>query len=393
MKKIVYLTTFILAISLYSQEISSWGPYYIPQEMYGEEETAPETDGNNYSPNYPNYEERYVLWDLNRSRIAPHKMPNDDYQHSQFEYCTNWGVCFDPVKPLNYNLELSRAARFHSYDMGDNGCFQHESCDGTDTFTRINGYYSGYSTAGENIGMGSQYTDVTWGLINEHNNVSTQHPDGHRQNIYTSAFNEVGLGYLIVNGKPYFTEDFGGKSSVSTQTVTAGIHFPQRVNVGTAINFSAIFFDDGDKPAKAAKVIIGIMENGILSRKTELLMDMTEYTTPTDEKKPTWFAAEYKKSLEIQEKGCHLYRFMFVKDSGTIIYYPEEGSLLFGVGKDCKDATGSPIIYTTDEITIEQESSDGGCTFNSNNQYISLLFLLFAITPIVLIRKKINNNR
>ncbi len=388
MKKIFFLTIFMIAISLNAQEISSsWGPHNIPQKMYGEEEVAPENDGKNYSPNYPNYEERYVLWDLNRSRIAPHKMPNDDYQHTQFSNCTNWGVCFNPVKPLNYNLDLSRAARYHSFDMGKNGCFQHESCDGIGTFDRIGRYYSGYTTAGENIGMGSQYTDVTWGLINEHNNVSTQHPDGHRQNIYHSAFNEVGLGYLIVNGKPYFTEDFGGKTSLSTQTITAGIHFPQRVNVGTAINFSAIFFDEGDKEAKSAKVIIGIMENGILSNKIESKLTKTEYTTPTDDKKPTWFAGEYKTSIEVQEKGCHLYRFMFVKDSGTVVYYPDEGSLLFGVGKDCKDATGEAIIYTSDEINVEQESSEGGCSFGIKNQNSVLVFSFIFIIFFVL-RKK-----
>src|SRR5207253_8095831 len=85
---------------------------------------------------FPNYDERVVLYATNRARVDPAK--------------EGWSS-YAAVAPLQWNLQLNQSARAHSTDMRDTPCFQHNSCDGTDIWKRITGYYtSGYQFIGEN---------------------------------------------------------------------------------------------------------------------------------------------------------------------------------------------------------------------------------------------------
>ncbi len=101
--------------------------------------------------------------------------------------------------PLYIDVALTEAARYHSDDMRKNGCFQHDSCDGTDTWVRIDRYYDDANAGlGENIAYGStdaRYMVMSMWMCSE---------SGHRANIMSGDFNEMGGGV----SKDYMTQDF-----------------------------------------------------------------------------------------------------------------------------------------------------------------------------------------
>lgn len=146
---------------------------------------------------FPSAEERaLVLW-TNAARVAPTEHTGD-YRSGG---CSPDDFSSDekkPQKPLYLDLGLTEAARYHSDDMRKNGCFQHESCDGTDTWARIGRYYNDGSYLGENIAYGSadpKYTVLSMWMCST---------SGHRANIMTGDYNEMGGGV----SKDYMTQDF-----------------------------------------------------------------------------------------------------------------------------------------------------------------------------------------
>src|SRR5439155_15337796 len=126
----------------------------------------------------PSYQERFSLYVADRARAEPAR--------------TGWDE-FDPVPPLLWNDQLAQAARAHSEDMRDTPCFSHNSCDGTDPFKRIMSFYKGTAQAmGENIaaGVDSAETVIEESWINEVGARPGEH--GHRDNMFSSDFNQVG---------------------------------------------------------------------------------------------------------------------------------------------------------------------------------------------------------
>jgi hypothetical protein len=97
---------------------------------YGE----PDADG------LPNHKERLLHVLTNQLRQAPHEWPNWDTSLASD----------DPRPPLAHNAGLAEAARFHADDMKANGCFTHESCDGTTFNARVARYFNG-AGASENL--------------------------------------------------------------------------------------------------------------------------------------------------------------------------------------------------------------------------------------------------
>jgi uncharacterized protein YkwD len=102
---------------------------------------------------------------------------------------------------LAINAKLTASAQAHSADMAARNYFAHESQDGRTPFDRMkaNGY--SYSAAAENIAMG-QLTpaEVVTAWMNS---------AGHRANILNCTYVDIGVGYAIGNGAPYWTQDFG----------------------------------------------------------------------------------------------------------------------------------------------------------------------------------------
>lgn len=149
---------------------------------------------------FPSAEEQSLLLWTNAARVAPEAF-TDEYQAGG---CSTGDFSDDeltPKAPLYIDLDLTEVARVHSTDMAENGCFQHESCDGTDTWERIGEYYTDPASAlGENIanGYGTPRTTVLSGWMCS--------DSGHRANIMSGDFNEMGPG---VDGE-FMTQDFAG---------------------------------------------------------------------------------------------------------------------------------------------------------------------------------------
>ena len=105
------------------------------------------------------------------------------------------------LKPLTYNWELSRVARYKSQDMKDRGYFSHTSPTYGSPFQMIKSFGISYRTAGENIAKGYASPEA---VVNGWMNSS-----GHRANILNSSFTEIGVGY--VQSGNYWTQMFIGR--------------------------------------------------------------------------------------------------------------------------------------------------------------------------------------
>lgn len=104
------------------------------------------------------------------------------------------------LKPLSYNWELSRVARFKSQDMKDHRYFAHNSPVYGTPFQMIRNFGISFRTAGENIAKGYRTPQaVVDGWMNS---------SGHRANILNAAYTQIGVGY-VADGN-YWTQMFIG---------------------------------------------------------------------------------------------------------------------------------------------------------------------------------------
>jgi uncharacterized protein YkwD len=121
------------------------------------------------------------------------------------------------LAPLKRVPSLDDAARYHSKDMAQDDYFDHDSYDRSggslvyacNTWARLGSYYTGWTSAGENIAAG-YFTpaDVMSGWMNS---------QGHRENILRTSFWEIGVGYFEGAGSyytRYWTQDFGRRFGV-----------------------------------------------------------------------------------------------------------------------------------------------------------------------------------
>ena len=105
------------------------------------------------------------------------------------------------LKPLTYDWELSRVARYKSQDMKDNRYFSHTSPIYGSPFQMIKNFGISYRTAGENIAQGYATPQA---VVNGWMNSS-----GHRANILNASYTHIGVGY-VANGR-YWTQMFIGR--------------------------------------------------------------------------------------------------------------------------------------------------------------------------------------
>ncbi len=115
------------------------------------------------------------------------------------------------LPPLTLNAMLSDAAQQHSDDMATNHFMNHNGSDGSSPFDRIKNAGYQYSFAGENIAAGQQTPEDAMSIwINE-----VPPNDGHRKNILSPDFQEIGIGYSFNPDdrfQHYWTQDFGTQS-------------------------------------------------------------------------------------------------------------------------------------------------------------------------------------
>jgi uncharacterized protein YkwD len=95
------------------------------------------------------------------------------------------------LKPLKLNRELTAAARQHTFEMVDDGYFQHDSAGGTPFDQRIKQFYPPGAGAhwlfGENLLWSSPDVDAKGALA-----IWMASP-GHRANILTPGWREIGI--------------------------------------------------------------------------------------------------------------------------------------------------------------------------------------------------------
>ena len=104
-------------------------------------------------------------------------------------------------KALKLNSKLTKAAQKHSEDMAAKNYFSHDSQDGRSPCDRMADAGYSFGAAAENIAMGQQSpSDVMSSWMNS---------AGHKANIVNCTYTEMGLGYAVGNGSPYWTQTFG----------------------------------------------------------------------------------------------------------------------------------------------------------------------------------------
>ena len=126
--------------------------------------------------------------------------------------------------PLAPNQCLTLAARHQSEDLATHNLFQHETVSGSAYYNSTNqpepwdrmlaeGYSWNY--AGENIAAGYSGAEAAY--------VGWWNSTGHRQNMYNSAFREIGDGYYYWSAstyRSYYTMDLGNSGSTCFFTDT-----------------------------------------------------------------------------------------------------------------------------------------------------------------------------
>jgi uncharacterized protein YkwD len=117
------------------------------------------------------------------------------------------------LRPLRLSAPLGIAADRHSRAMGRHGFFEHESRDGSSFWRRVKRFYGsrGYRrwSVGENLLWSTPGLDATRAV-----ELWLKSP-GHRKNILTPRWREIGLGAVFVRGAPGV---FGGRDVVIVTT-------------------------------------------------------------------------------------------------------------------------------------------------------------------------------
>jgi len=184
-----------------------------------------------YSIGDPTNEEQYYLELINRARANPTAegirlatTTDSNVLSAYSAFAVNLVLMQSqfalilPEPPLSMNATLLTAARAHSQNMLDNNYQGHSGPDGSLT-TRLQNYIAGANgwSVGENVyaysksvWYGHAAFEVDWGGTALTGGM--QVPPGHRENIHSDTFREVGIGVIIGSN--------GGSSGVGPQLVT-----------------------------------------------------------------------------------------------------------------------------------------------------------------------------
>lgn len=268
---------------------------------------------------FPSDEERsLVLW-TNAARVAP----------KEFKTEYSAGGCSladfsDDEKtakaPLYIDVALTEVARVHSKDMKDNGCFQHESCDGTDTWVRVAKYYTDANSGlGENIAMGTE--DAKYAVMS----MWMCSHSGHRANIMSGGFNEMGGGMA----GQYLTQDFAmGELKEGDPPVRVAAEYGDEIYAD---------WGDDDGPARLQLNVDGDRTN------LELFVGSAEQGV-------------YRQDIDAEP--CTPWIVEWETESGEAGQFPEAGALLAGGCDDEYDA-GASLGGGSGDDTEDIDGGDG----------------------------------
>ena len=99
---------------------------------------------------------------------------------------------------LQLNSTVSAAAQLRAEECA--ASFSHTRPNGSSCFTALREMGVNYSGAAENIAYGQ---DTPQEVVN-----AWMNSDGHRKNILNGKYTEIGIGYAVINGTPYWSQFF-----------------------------------------------------------------------------------------------------------------------------------------------------------------------------------------
>ncbi|MCX5646581.1 MAG: CAP domain-containing protein [Phycisphaerae bacterium] len=262
---------------------------------------------------YPSLSERRVIVYTNAIRMAPQQY-RDKYMAGSVPDPHSILQTYTAVEPLYYEAELNASARVHAEDMGTNGCFQHDSCDGTAWSDRIRSYDPQARTIGENIGAGyvgaKSFVD---GLLCDASGgpcaLDKTSQAGHRTNIMSASFTVIGTGYAPdakSTRRYYWVQDFAAGDLASRPPLVAGCH--DFLTAGKT-TFLLNYRDTTNQPPASLQVVIGAVAYN-------LALDLG---TPA--------AGTYRLDVA-KATACRQYYFQAVTASGQSWRYPGPGVFL-----------------------------------------------------------------
>ncbi|MDR1531176.1 MAG: CAP domain-containing protein [Clostridiales bacterium] len=104
------------------------------------------------------------------------------------------------LKAFVSSSELAKVANIKSNDMRANNYFSHTSSTYGSPFEMLNKFGVTYKSAGENIAKGQKTAEaVVKAWMNS---------EGHRSNILSPSFTQIGVGFASGNGTTYWTQLF-----------------------------------------------------------------------------------------------------------------------------------------------------------------------------------------
>ena len=183
----------------------------------------PYLNANAYDYGDPTAAEQAHLEYINWARAKPFDVAAFYGLSSLFEGVPDGAISGDPVPPLTLNKQLSMAAYNHSMDMAMNSYFSHFSQDNRTPNDRIQDTGYQYKSTGENIAViwSSDFLEEVNSSLSLHQNlfVDKDYPGrGHRVNILSPKFKEIGIG--LYGGPSYsypysyfVTTDFASSST------------------------------------------------------------------------------------------------------------------------------------------------------------------------------------
>lgn len=110
------------------------------------------------------------------------------------------------LSALNYNNTMQKYARIKSQDMGDNNYFSHEDKNGNLITVKMKQDGVNYRAWGENIAYIGGVSDANALAAQFMNN--WMNSSGHRANILSSNYSDIGVGVYKIGNKVYATQEF-----------------------------------------------------------------------------------------------------------------------------------------------------------------------------------------
>lgn len=101
---------------------------------------------------------------------------------------------------VSWDGQVAAVARAHSNEMAQQNFFNHTSPSTGSPFDRLKQAGIRYSFAGENIAYGQ--------LDGIEAHMSWMNSAGHRQNLLHPSFKQLGVGVVLKDGRPYYTQNF-----------------------------------------------------------------------------------------------------------------------------------------------------------------------------------------